>query len=160
MPAKTLTVAVPEPLLKQLRSRARRGKRTVEAELLKLIGDAVSADDETPANGAGHRRNGRHKAAGPKEDEPLTPDIESALAEIRRLDDAGVRRLAKDVLSTKEVRRLEALNRKAQKSTLTAAEEKQRAELSHSYEKALVVRSAAIAELHNRGVDVAELIAP
>jgi uncharacterized protein YnzC (UPF0291/DUF896 family) len=160
MPAKTLTVAVPEPLLKELRGRARRAKRTVEAEVLKLISDAVTAGDQPPANGAGHDRNGRVIVAGPQEDEALPADIQAAIAEVERLDEAGLRRAVADVLSTKEVRRLEALNRKAQKEGLTAAEAKQRDELSHRYEKALVVRAKALAELHKRGVDGADLLAP
>jgi len=56
----------------------------------------------------------------------LPPDIEAAIAEVGGRDNAGLRQAAEGVLSTKEVRRLEDLNRKAQNKGLTAAE-KQRA---------------------------------
>jgi len=50
MPAKLLTVAVPETLLKRIRGRARRGKRTVEAEVIELLTEAVSAADAVSLN--------------------------------------------------------------------------------------------------------------
>ena len=48
MAAKSLTVAVPETLLKRIRGRARLAKRTVEAEVVHLLTDAVSAADAEP----------------------------------------------------------------------------------------------------------------
>ena len=55
---------------------------------------------------------------------------------------------------------LEALNRKAQSKGLTDVEERERDELLHVYEKSMVVRSAVLAELHKRGIDVSKLITP
>ena len=52
MPAKSLTVAVPDKLLKRIRGRARRAKRTVEAEVIELLTEAVSAADAVSANGS------------------------------------------------------------------------------------------------------------
>jgi len=136
MPAKSLTVAVPDALLKQIRIRAKQAKRTVEAEVVDILSEAISDDDR------------------------LAPDIVEAIARIPGLDETQLRDAASDVLSTKEVRRLESLNRKAQNEGLSAAEEKERDQLSHRYDKAMVVRATAIAELHKRGADYADLIAP
>jgi Arc-like DNA binding domain len=52
MSPKPLSVAVPETLLKRIRSRARRAKRTVEAEVIQLLTDAVSAEDAVHSNGS------------------------------------------------------------------------------------------------------------
>ena len=161
MSSQTLSVAVPQRILAQIRKRARQAKHTVEAEVVHLLTEAVAG-----ANGAVSEKSKPVKKqpvdteAGSDEDDKLPPDIEAAIAKVEGLDNAGLRQAAEDVLSSKEVRRLESLNRKAQNGGLTAAEQKERDELSHSYEKALVVRSTAIAELHKRGVDVADLIAP
>ena len=129
--------------------------RIVEGE----TDDSLPASNPPPSNGA-HQRNGKPEVGVPHDDEELPPDIAEATAQLKEFDETKLRHAAKAVLSTKYVRRLEALNRKAQNEGLSAAEQKERDELSHNYEKALVVRSTALAELHKRGVDVADLIAP
>jgi len=161
MPSSTISVAVPQRVLAQIRKRARQAKHTVEAEVVHLLTEAL-----TGANGA-VREKSKPKRKKPLEteaasdaDEALPPDIEAAIAGLKEFDEAKLREAAEDVLSTKEVRRLETLNRKAQNEGLTAAEKTERDELSHRYEKAMVVRATALAELHKRGVDVADLIAP
>ena len=52
MSAKSLTVAVPDDLLKRIRGRARRAKRTVEAEVIQLLTEAISAENTATANGS------------------------------------------------------------------------------------------------------------
>lgn len=42
MSSQTLSVAVPTPVLTQIRKRARKAKRTVEAEIVSLLTDALS----------------------------------------------------------------------------------------------------------------------
>jgi TaqI-like C-terminal specificity domain len=93
-------------------------------------------------------------------DEEIPDDVLKALNGIHGLDTEQLRDAARDVLSSQDVRRLETLNRQAQNGGLTPAEEKERDKLSDRYEKAMVVRASAIAELHKRGEDYADLIAP
>jgi plasmid stability protein len=162
MPAKTLTVAIPEALLKQLRGRARRAKRTVEAEVLKLLSDAVLGGNGSPTNGTGHHRNGRPTTVVGKEEDELSPDIKAAIAEVGQLDEAGLRKAVVPLMKPKQAKRLADLNSKAQAKVtgLTDAEEAERDELLHLYEKSMVVRASALAELHKLGVDVSEFIRP
>jgi hypothetical protein len=136
MPSQTLTVSVPDEVLARLRDRARQAKRKVEAEVVSLPADATSAED------------------------PLPPDIEAAVSAIGSLDEAALRVAAQSRLSKKESARLVALHHKRQKDGLTRAEDKERRELMHRYEKAAAIRATALAELHRRGVDVAEFVAP
>ena len=157
MAAKPLTVAVPENLLNQLRRRARRAKRTLEAEVIQLLTDAVSAGDRAPPSKASHQRNGQPE---PNEDQELPADIAEAIAKVERLDEAGLRKAVVPLMKPKQAKRLADLNYKAQDTGLTDAEELERDELLHLYEKSMVVRASALAELHKIGVDVSEFIAP
>jgi plasmid stability protein len=135
MPSQTLTVSVPDEVLARLRDRARQAKRTVEAEVVNLLADATSAENSLP------------------------PDIDAVVAAIGSLDGPALRVAAPSHLSKKESARLAALHHKRQKDGLTRAEDNGRRELMRRYDKAVVVRATALAELHKRGVDVAEFVA-
>jgi plasmid stability protein len=165
----TLIVPVPDRLLARLRDRARKANRTVEAEVVDLLSAALSANNGVSAKvaniGRGQKPKGRakpnqHNVATEGDDDELPPDIAEAIAGIPLLDDAGLRRVAEAVLTRKESNRLAALNYKAQAGGLTGAEEQERDMLLHRYEKAMVVRATALGELHKRGVDISDLIAP
>ena len=163
MPASPLTVTLPEPLLKQIRGRARRSKRTVEAEVIQLLSDAVAAGDRVSANGAPATKPGGkpgRPVAADSDDVALPPDIAKVVAVIPSLDDQALRARMKPLITPKQAERLAELNYKAQAKGLTAAERAEQERLLHVYEKAMVVRAAVMAELHRRGVDVAKLIAP
>jgi len=136
MPSQTLTVSVPDEVLSRIRDRARQAKRTIEAEVVNLLADATSAEDCLP------------------------PDIEAAVAAIGSLDEPALRVAARSRLSKKESARLAALHHKRQKDGLTRAEDRERRELMHRYEKAVAIRATALAELHQRGVDVTDFVAP
>ena len=136
MPAKSLTVAVPEALLKQIRTRAKQAKRTVEAEVIELLSEAIS------------------------DDERLTPDVVEAMAKVEHLDDEALRNAMTPILTKKQAMRLAALNYKAQDEGLTAAEKEEQDELLRIADKSMIVSAAVLAELHKRGVDVSKLIAP
>jgi plasmid stability protein len=136
MSSQRLTVAVPDEVLARIRDRARQANRTVEAEVVNLLTDATCAEEALPA------------------------DIEAAIAALGLLDESALRIAAESRLSKKESTRLAALHYKRQKDGLTRAEDKERRTLVHRYEKAMVIRATALAELHKRGVDVAEFIAP
>jgi plasmid stability protein len=95
MSAKSLTVAVPESLFKQIRTRAKQAKRTVEAEVVTLLSEAVSDVDRLP------------------------PDIVEVLANVEHLDNAALRDAMTPILTKKQAKRLAALNYKAQEDGLT-----------------------------------------
>ena len=136
MSAKSLTIAVPESLLKQLRARARQAKRSVESEVVSLLNDAISDEEQLP------------------------PDIEEAVARVSTLDDSSLRKTFKSVITPKQAMRLADLNYKAQAEGLTVAEQNEQAELLHIADKSMVVNAAILAELRKRGVDVSEFVAP
>jgi hypothetical protein len=136
MATQTLNVPIPEHLLARIRDRARQANRTVEAEVVELLADATAADEALPA------------------------DIEAAVAAIGSLDEPALRVAAESRLSRKESARLASLHRKRQKDGLTRAEDRERREIMHRYEKAMAVRATALAELHRRGVDVSAFVAP
>lgn len=162
MPSKTLSVIVPDRVLTRIRNRARKAKRTVEAEIVSLLTEAVNG-----ANGATHKtsRTTNKKAIKTKPhdvvEEQLPPDIDAAIAEVERLDDIDkLREAVVPLMKPKQAKRLADLNYKAQDTGLTDAEERERDELLHLYEKSMIVRATALAELHKRGVDVSEFVAP
>jgi Antitoxin FitA-like, ribbon-helix-helix len=186
MATQTLTVALPDSLLARIRDRARQANRTVEAEVLDLLSAAVPTDaappsghpesppaagkqprtrpaDRAASNGkrgrAQVRSAARPKAAKSKDEEALPQDIADAVARIESLDDRALREAMKPLMTARQAKRLADLNYKAQDKGLTAAEKAEQAELLHIYDKSMVVRAAAMAELRKRGVDVAELIA-
>jgi len=122
-------------LLKQIRTRAKQAKRTVEAEVIELLSEAVSDDDH------------------------LAPDIVEAMAKVEHLDDESLRDAMTSIMTKKQAKRLAALNYKAQDEGLSVEEKSEQEGLLHVYDKSMVVRAAVMAELHKRGVNVAELIA-
>jgi plasmid stability protein len=185
MSTRKLTVALPDGLLARLRDRARQANHSVEAEILDLLAAAVPADPTpstdltkaTPAAGKrprmrrteradanGQRGGGeptsaaRPKATGPKDEEALPADIAAAVERIPSLNDRALRAAMKPLMTRRQAERLAALNYKAQDEGLTAAERAEQDELLHISDKSMLVRAAAMAELHKRGVDVAKLI--
>jgi hypothetical protein len=133
MPFQTLTVAVPDTILARIRKRARRARRTVEAEVVELLTGAVTADD------------------------PMLADVEAAVAGFDQLDEAVLRRAAESSLSSKDAARLEHLNRKRRNDETTRTEEQERRALLRQYERSMLVRAAAFAELHRRGLEIPDL---
>jgi plasmid stability protein len=136
MPANSLTVSVPQTLLTRIRDRAKQAKHSLEAEVVILLRDAVSADEQLPV------------------------EIELALAEIPRLDDRDLQKALKPTITKKQSERLAALTFKAQDKGLTTPERREQEELLRVADKSMLVRAAVLAELHKRGVDVSQYVAP
>jgi plasmid stability protein len=136
MSSRELIVPVSDEVLARLRERARRANRTIEAEVATLLADLTCPAGALPA------------------------DIEAAVGAIGSLDEPALRVAAESRLSAKESARLATLHRKRQKEGLTRVEDKERRELMHRYEKAVVIRATALAELHKRGADVSDFVAP
>jgi hypothetical protein len=159
MPASPLTVTLPEPLLKQIRGRARRSKRSVEAEVVRLLSEAVSAGHPGSANGSAAPPARDRPAVAPAEDEAVPADNAEAVARVRALNDRALRKAVTPLMTKRQADRLAGLNRKAQAEGLSDAEEAERDQLLHVYDKSVLVRGAALAELHKRGVDISGLVA-
>ncbi|MBO0697162.1 MAG: hypothetical protein J2P46_02090 [Zavarzinella sp.] len=136
MSSRTLTVAVPDNILARIRDRAKLANRSLEAEVVDLLTGAVAGDDAVPA------------------------DVEAAIAGFDLLDEPALRRAAESRLSPKDHARLEHLNRKRRNEETTKAEERQRRELLRRYERAMLIRAAALAELHRRDLEIPNLNAP
>jgi hypothetical protein len=134
MSSRNLNVPVSDEVFARIRERARHGKRSMEAEVADVVAEAFG--------------------------DPVLPEIGGAVTAVGFLDEPALRVAAESRLSKKESDRLASLHRKRQKDGLTRAEDKERRVLMHRYEKAMVVRATALAELHKRGVDVSEFVAP
>lgn len=130
MTIQTVTLNVPDVLYTRLKRRAEQANRSVEAELLDVLATAVPVADELPA------------------------DLAEALSPLALLDDEALRRAAHSRLAPEAAEQLEELHRKRQREGLTEVEEEVRARLLRQYERTLLVRSQAIALLHQRGHDV------
>jgi|SRR5947209_6508105 len=160
MPSNSLTVTLPEPLLDRIRGRARRSKRTVEAEVVQILSEAVAAGRNGPANGAtGKKSRADHRKTTDPEGDALPPDIEAAMAGVQSLDDRALRKALKPLMTKGQADRLAEPNRQAQDEGLSDTEEAERDRLLHVYNKSVLVRGAALAELKKRGVDVSDLTA-
>jgi hypothetical protein len=134
MAVQTVTVNVPGALYTRLQRRAEQANRTVEAELLDVLATAVPVADELPA------------------------DLAEAVSPLALLDDEALGRAARSPLAAEAAARLEELHLKRQREGLTAAEAEALSGLVRQYERAMLVRSQAVALLHQRGRDVSHLL--
>lgn len=133
MSVQTLTFAVPDKVLERIRERAEQANHSVEAEVVQILTAAISADDS------------------------VLDDTEALIATFNLFDDSALRRAAESQMSAKESARLEHLNRKRRNDETTKTEEHQRRALVRKYERAMLIRAAALAELHRRGLEIPNL---
>jgi plasmid stability protein len=129
-----LTVAVPDTIFARIRDRARQANRTVEAEVLDVLADAVSVEDRLP------------------------PDLQAALDALELLDETALRRAFESRLSAEASAELESLHFKERREGLTPAEDQRRRDLIRQYERAMLVRARAAALLHQRGCNVSAML--
>ncbi len=134
MPAQAITLHLPGSLYDHFKERAKRARRSLEAELLKAV-----------------------EAAGPESDE-LPPQLARAVSELHELDDEALWRVARDHLPRKAAHELEALNHKQQREGLSSAEEETATRLVEAYERFLLLRAEAAGLLQERGHDVSVLV--
>jgi hypothetical protein len=133
MAIQPVTLNLPSSLYKRLKRRAEQTHRTVEAELLEVVAQAVPVADE------------------------LSSDLEEVLSPLSLLDDEALWRAARSHLPTEAADQLESLHLKRQREGLTEAESQTLAGLVRQYERAMLVRSQAVALLKQRGHDVSTL---
>jgi plasmid stability protein len=134
MTIQTVTLNVPNVLYTRLQRRAEQANRTVEAEVLDVLATAVPVADELPA------------------------DLAEALSPLALLDDESLWRAARSRLAAEAAEQLEGLHLKRQRESLTETDTETLSGLVRQYERALLVRSQAIALLHQRGHDVSQLL--
>lgn len=132
MPLQTLTIAVPDQILARIRDWAGRANRSVEAEALDVLADAVS-DDE------------------------LLPGLQAELDNLRSLDETGLRRASESRLPPEMSAELKSLHFKQGREGLTPADERRRRYLMRQYNRVVLIRAVAFAELRQRGLEIPDL---
>jgi hypothetical protein len=133
MATQNLSLSIPEALYDQIKERAALGKRTIEAETLDLLAQAVPIAVTMP------------------------DDLVAVIAPLALLDDDTLLRAARSHLATDAAAALESLHLKQQREELTATEMETRNALVRQYERAMVIRAQAAALLHERGIDVGDI---
>jgi hypothetical protein len=133
-PMQTLTLNVPGLLYDRLKHRAERSNRTVEDETIDLLVALMPAADDLPA------------------------ELAEALTHLSLLDDASLRQAARAHLAPEDANRLEELHQKRQREGLNDAETQELPSLVRRYERFMLVRAQAAAQLKQRGHDVSGLL--
>jgi len=133
MATQRVTVNLPQALYEQLKQRAAQSHRTVEAELVEVVGTVVPMAGE------------------------LNPALTELLAQMEHLDDQALRQVAQRHLSQRAQARLQSLNLKRQREGLTEAEAQKANILLREYEQIILLRAQAAKLLKERGQDISEL---
>jgi plasmid stability protein len=128
-----LTLELPDSIYSSLKQRAEQSQRTVEAELLELLANAMPSGNELPA------------------------DLAEAIAPLAALDDRSLWVAARNRFSLAAADQLQSLHTKRQREGLTERETETLSDLVRQYEKAMLIRAQAAALLRQRGHDVSEL---
>jgi hypothetical protein len=92
------------------------------------------------------------------EEEASSRDVAEAVAALELLNDADLRRAARNPLAEADRSRLEALNLKQQQENLTPAEQEALEGLLLQYDRAVLLRAEAARLLKQRGHDVSGLL--
>jgi plasmid stability protein len=130
----TLTLTLPEPVLKTLRARAEHSNRTVEAEAAEWLAQAPAVPEEGPR------------------------DLDALLAPFRAKTDEELRALLCSSLTAQEQQRVADLNARAAATGLTEQEREEQGRLVALFDEKLLLRAQALGVLRERGYSLAELI--
>lgn len=139
MTAQTVTISLPENLYQVVRQRADTRRRTIEAELAVVIGEALAGSDES-----GH----------------LPDDIAETVHQLTLLDTDDLWRAARTTVPPETSDRMQELVTKRQSVGLTGDEEHEAAQLGRLADRVMMVRAEAAALLAARGADVSTLLVP
>ena len=134
MPAHAVTLHLPDSLYDHFRHQAKQARRTLEAELLRIVETAAPAEEVLP------------------------PELEEAMARLDSCSDEELWQSARSRLSEEESARLEALNFQQQSTGLSADEKAELAKLLEGYERAILMRARSVGLLQERGHDVSGLL--
>lgn len=137
MTTDSITLRVPHPLYSRLEERARQTSRSVEEAFVETLAEAVSLADE-----------------------PLPAAAADLRAPLGAMSDDALRHLARCSHLSPAAALLGELNRKGQREGLAEEERRVVAALGDLYERALLLRSGALATLAARGQDTTALLGP
>lgn len=135
MTAHAVTLQLSSSLYDHFRRRAEVGRRSLEAEILKVV----------------------QTAAGQRE-ERLPRQLAEELAELASFDDDALWRAGRSHLPGEASAQLEALNAKQKNEGLSGEERDTLAQLLYQYERYMLVRAQAAKLLKERGYDVSRLL--
>lgn len=130
----TITLQVPDELYARLRHRAAQSHRSVEAELVNVLAEAVPGGDE------------------------LGPDLAESAAALAHFDDDELWAVARGRFPDDISCELQALHDKQQQSALAKHESERSDELCLQYERFMLMRARAALLLKERGRDVSSLL--
>ena len=134
MDVQAVTVTLPEPLYERLARRAKKSRRSVEAELVDAVAVLPDEPDELPA------------------------DMIEAIAALHLLRDDDLWRAARQSLAPEKAAEIESLHIKRQREGLSASESETLTRLMQEYTRTMLVRSRSAALLKQRGHDVSGLV--
>ena len=133
MAGRSVTIEMPEELYDRLSRRAAAAQRSVAAEIIDLVADAVSDDEVSPA-------------------------LRDELARMESLDDESLWRAAQPSFTARQSRRLQALHFKMQDEGLTVEERAEELALLRAADRSMLIRAQALALLKQRGRDISPLL--
>jgi len=128
-------VKLPKRLYNRVQRRAKQTKRSVESELLAVVAQAMSGEDELPE------------------------ELSALLEELSLLDDKALWRAARGMMKAGESTQLEKLQLKSRQKGLSESESQTLGSLVRQYEKHMLIRAQSAALLKQRGHDVSRLLA-
>lgn len=132
--SQTVTIQVPDDVYARIRQRAELSQRTVEAEFVSVLSEAVHAGEELPQ------------------------ELADAIAPLEELDDAKLWELARGRLPKETSAELQSLHFQQQRGSLTNAERERAEALCLDYDRTMLVRARAAALLKERGHDIASVL--
>ena len=130
----SVTVQLPERLLRSVKQRAAKRKQPLHREVADLLESGLAQLDWWEI------------------------DIDEMLQPLDAMSDADLWQAAESRLSAKLGRRLESLHSKRQRDGLTKDEREEARRLTEQYERGLLIRARAAALLKVRGHDVSRLL--
>lgn len=126
MAVQSVTLNLPDALYRRWEKRAKARQRSIEAELLEVVTQAGT-------------------------EEQLLAEHEEALGQLVLLEDEALQRVATGQLPAEISAQLEALHLKQQREGLLPEERARTDALMRQYERHLLLRAEAIAQLQKRG---------
>ncbi len=134
MAMQTVTLRIPEDLYSRIKERAKRSRRSVEAEFIDVLALAVQGTEDLP------------------------PELAEAYAALDGFDDEGLWQAARSRMPSEISTELESLHLKQQRQGLSEEECETMERLSLEYDRFVLVRARAAMMLKERGHDVAALL--
>lgn len=135
MAVQSMTLTIPDDTYDELRRRAQRDQRSVEAEALRAVEAGLAAEPLLP------------------------PDLTATLQALALLDDDALWQAARTRLPEAGQSLLTTLNDKYQRIGLTVAEHRTATDLVERQGWVVALRAEAVVLLHRRGHDVSALVA-